>query len=219
MRSLTGYSPPRSVAFHQWEYLADLALADPTLTRAEPIEIIIGSDLYGEIIRDGIRRGAVGQPIAQNTIFGWILSGPTALPHSAQSSTVQYCSHAASLSQAEMLSLDNALRRFWELEEIPRQTVLTPDEQRCEDHFIATHSRSADGRYIVRLPFKNGPPIDIGQSRDTAARCLHGLNYKFKKFSTKNIVIFFANTRNSDTCGEPQSPRSLLNAYISLITR
>jgi len=184
MRSLTGYSPPRSVSYNQWDYLADLALADPTLTRAEPIEIIIGSDLYGEIIRDGIRRGAVGQPIAQNTIFGWILSGPTALPHSAQPSTVRYCSHATSSSQAEMRSLDNALRRFWELEEIPRQTVLTPDEQRCEDHFIATHSRSADGRYIVRLPFKDGPPIDIGHSRDIATRCLRGLNRKFKIFPT-----------------------------------
>ncbi|XP_039309066.1 uncharacterized protein LOC120358554 [Solenopsis invicta] len=65
--------------------------------------------------------------------------------------------------------------RFWEIEEISRHTILSPEEQRCENHFLISHSRTPAGQYVVRLPFKSGPPIDIGTSRDVAERCLKTL--------------------------------------------
>ncbi|XP_018405184.1 PREDICTED: uncharacterized protein LOC108781644 [Cyphomyrmex costatus] len=34
---------------------------------------------------------------------------------------------------------------------------LTPSEQRCEDIFVRSHQRTADGRYAVRLPFASWP--------------------------------------------------------------
>jgi len=34
--------------------------------------------------------------------------------------------------------------------------------------FCSTHSRTTEGRYMVRLPFKTGPPIDIGGSLQIA---------------------------------------------------
>jgi len=185
LRSLTRYSPSRTASHIQWEHLAGLRLADSQPTSSDPIELIIGADLYGEIILDGLRKGSVGQPIAQNTVFGWILSGPTAPttsapPTSASHASGRCCSHVTFLRE-DPLSLDRALRRFWEVEEIPRKSLLHPDEQKCEDHFIATHSRCSDGRYIVRLPFKTGPPLDIGYSRGAAVRCLNGLLRRFKQ--------------------------------------
>jgi len=45
---------------------------------------------------------------------------------------------------------------------------------------MTTHSRSNDGRYIVRLPFKFGPPIDIGDSRALAERRLKSLMRKLR---------------------------------------
>lgn len=77
--------------------------------------------------------------------------------------------------------LNQALRRFWEVEEIPRKTMLTPDELECKEYFFTMHLRCFDGRYIVRLPFKNGPPIEIGLSRGAATRCLSSLLRRFKK--------------------------------------
>jgi len=64
--------------------------------------------------------------------------------------------------------VDYNLRRFWEVEEVPRNSALTPEAQACEEHFRATHYRNSDGRYVVRLSFKNGPPIAIGESRHSA---------------------------------------------------
>ncbi|XP_029162380.1 uncharacterized protein LOC114933964 [Nylanderia fulva] len=172
LRSLTKYSPYKANSNYDWSYLSDLNLADPNPTSADPIEILIGADLYGELLLSGVRKGAPGQPIAQQTIFGWVLSGPMSeLSTQSRAITVQHCANSE--------ALDQELRRFWEIEETPRQALLSPEEQQCEEHFTATHSRGADGRYTVRLPFKNGPPIDIGDSRHTAERFLRGLHRRF----------------------------------------
>ncbi|XP_025994180.2 uncharacterized protein LOC113004598 [Solenopsis invicta] len=180
MRSLTPYSPSRAASQGSWSHLDGLSLADSDPTSAAPIEVIIGADLYGEILLDGRRKGEFGQPYAQNTIFGWVLSGPTSSSPFLSSASVHCCSQVT-CSRGDSPTLDQALRRFWEVEEIPRKVVLTPDELQCEEHFLKTHSRCSDGRYIVRLPFKNGPPIKIGSSRGTAARYLSSLLRRFQK--------------------------------------
>ncbi|XP_076299320.1 uncharacterized protein LOC143218170 [Lasioglossum baleicum] len=72
------------------------------------------------------------------------------------------------------------LNRFWELEEVPRRSFLTPDEEQCESHFRANTTRTADGRYVVRLPFRAGPPINIGQSRPLADQIHRSLQQKFR---------------------------------------
>lgn len=45
---------------------------------------------------------------------------------------------------------------------------------------MKTHARATDGRYIVRLPFKNGPPIDIGESSSSAEKILASLTHRFR---------------------------------------
>ena len=50
------------------------------------------------------------------------------------------------------------LNRFWELEELPKTSNLSPDEQLSVDHFQTSHRRSPDGRYVVLLPKKKPTP-------------------------------------------------------------
>ncbi|XP_039309935.1 uncharacterized protein LOC120358750 [Solenopsis invicta] len=169
LKSLTKYSPSQPRNHNEWTHLAHLALADPIPFSAEPIDAIIGADLYSEMLLDKVIKGAPGQPAAQATIFGWILSGPTSDP--SPPGHVISVRHCASTD-----TLDRDIRRFWEVEEVSRKPPLTPEEQQCEDHFANTHSRGPDGRYIVRLPFKRGPPIEIGNSRATAERLLRALH-------------------------------------------
>ncbi|XP_024877831.1 uncharacterized protein LOC112458438, partial [Temnothorax curvispinosus] len=168
MTSLTKYTPSPVTSPVQWSHVADLALADPDPTNSDPIDILIGADLYGDLLLDGIRKGSRDQPLAQNTVLGWVLSGPAADPQARpRTVTAQHCSNTP--------SLDEELRRFWEIEEIPRAIPLSPEEQQCEDHFLATHWRRSDGRYVIRFPFKTGPPIEIGNSYHSAERQLRGL--------------------------------------------
>ncbi|XP_067214160.1 uncharacterized protein [Linepithema humile] len=173
MKSLTSYAPSPAVSPVNWDHLADFSLADPDPLSADPIDLLLGADLYANLILEGVRKGESGQPVAQNTVFGWIISGSTATREDSRHVTVQHC--------ANNLSLDKLLQNFWEIEELPRQTLLSPEEQHCEEHFVSTHSRDSNGRYIVRLPFKRGPPIEIGSSHGTAKRLLQGLQQRFNE--------------------------------------
>ncbi|XP_029178441.1 uncharacterized protein LOC114946181 [Nylanderia fulva] len=67
-------------------------------------------------------------------------------------------------------SLDELIQKFWETEEIPSKIIYSPEEELCETHFSQTHSRNADGRYIIRLPFRNNQPPVLGDSYNLAQR-------------------------------------------------
>lgn len=76
-------------------------------------------------------------------------------------------------TQVEQISnerLDSQLRRFWELEEVPKPKIVNAEDEICENLFRSTTTRARDGRYVVRLPFKPSFPehIALGQSRTSA---------------------------------------------------
>lgn len=55
--------------------ITGLQLADPDFAYPGSIHIIIGSDNYGSMILLGLIKDEPLSPIAQRTIFGWVLSG------------------------------------------------------------------------------------------------------------------------------------------------
>lgn len=210
LKSLTTYSPPPRLSNVSWSHLADLALADPDPLSSEPIDVLIGADLYNELLLDGIRRGPSGQPSAQNTNLGWILSGRTSvLSSSRKSITVQH--------SCTSVSLDQELRRFWEIEEGPRRVPLTPEEQQCETHFQSTYSRDCEGRYIVRLPFKRGPPIAIGESYNIAKRLINGLQRRLETNSAlkTEYVEFMDEYERLGHMGNARRARVSMSLYSS----
>nr|XP_012153201.1 PREDICTED: uncharacterized protein LOC105664204 [Megachile rotundata] len=147
---------------------------------SDPIDILIGADLYGSIILDGVRKGLVNQPIAQNTSLGWILSGPVAPSNDTLS--------APSHHTLAWDTLNKDLRRFWEIEELHDKAHLTPEEIQCEEHFSATHSRTPSGRYMVRLPFKDNPSIHLGESRISALTRFHQLEKRFSREPAQHVA-------------------------------
>ncbi|XP_036325463.1 uncharacterized protein LOC118755114 [Rhagoletis pomonella] len=52
-----------------------IRLADPNFHTSTPIRLVLGADVYPEIILPGILPSAFGPFLAQSSIFGWILSG------------------------------------------------------------------------------------------------------------------------------------------------
>lgn len=56
----------------------NLTLADPNFHTSSAVALILGGDIYHKIIRGEII-SFPGYPTAQNSIFGWVLSGPCAL--------------------------------------------------------------------------------------------------------------------------------------------
>ncbi|XP_076660817.1 uncharacterized protein LOC143364246 [Halictus rubicundus] len=161
---LTAYKPSGATHTPRWPHINGLPLADPRATSATPIELLLGADVYPQILLEGIRRGGQHAPVAQETIFGWILSGPTARGGSP--------SRIVSTHTTTTDDLAALVRRFWEQEEVPTTTRhWNAEEEACDEGFRQTHYRQSDGRYVVRLCFKDAVH-GLGETHSVARRIL-----------------------------------------------
>ena len=140
--------------------MPNLRLADSQFFDCRPVDLLLGADLYPEIILGEIRRNVLGTLLAQKTIFGWIITGPVQQP------SLQVYSTRVEFSEED--SLNRNLLRFWELEETPKRKIMSTYDRICEENYLKTTRRGSDGRYIVTLPFKLEFPdkLSLGHSME-----------------------------------------------------
>jgi len=67
---LTTVIPSHSVENFNWPHLDALTFADPHFATPGPIDVLLGADVYGIILREGLIKGSIHAPIAQNTSLG-----------------------------------------------------------------------------------------------------------------------------------------------------
>ncbi|XP_075158007.1 uncharacterized protein LOC142231277 [Haematobia irritans] len=161
---LSGNLPTRSISPHILKNFPNLQLADPKFYESSRIDLLIGADVFNQILLDNIRRNICGSLIAQETVFGWIVTGPI------QNNT-NVSSYSTIVSYFTETTLEKQLKRFWEVENLPQNPLPSSADEYCEKLYSDTTSRDCDGRYIVSLPFKEpflDKSIQLGQSRATA---------------------------------------------------
>ncbi|XP_071648524.1 uncharacterized protein [Temnothorax longispinosus] len=157
---LTLYGGGVSADRATWPHLRELELADPDFAASDPVEILLGADVFAAILQPGLLKGEPFEPVAQRTTLGWIISGAAGQATCAQRSTTLQCHITEDLS--------SIVKRFWQQEELPGGVLaLTPEDRECENFFSLTHSRTADGRYMVRLPVVDPLP-DLKGTRGSA---------------------------------------------------
>src|SRR5207253_5819447 len=69
----------------------------------------------------------------------------------------------------------------------PLSSPLTQEEVQCETHYSNTHWRDSDGRYVVRLPFKDSVP-QLGNSLNAAQKRLIQLEVSLKRNHKKQAL-------------------------------
>lgn len=182
LSAITSLLPSEKVNHVEWPELAEITLADPQFHTPSKIDILLGADVYGQLIREGLIKGPKGMPTAQCTALGWIISGPTHQTDGNQSPSPQ-CHHSVIVSMHAQTDDNELLRKFWEIESsVPERKILTSDEQRCEEIYTQTTVRDDSGRYVVNLPFRtDNPTCQHGRSRDLAIRRFQHLERKFEK--------------------------------------
>ncbi|XP_012162454.1 uncharacterized protein LOC105665518 [Ceratitis capitata] len=123
--------------------------------------MVVGSDILPKILVPGLKNDIGGSLIAQNTIFGWILSGPV-----AQSIT----SLSTQVIETMVDPLGDLLKKFWEQEEVSGAQTQTDEDTICKDLYRNTTYRRNDGQYVIKLPFKPEfpKPMALGHSRLSA---------------------------------------------------
>ncbi|XP_075170131.1 uncharacterized protein LOC142242439, partial [Haematobia irritans] len=173
--------------------LRELELADPNFNKSANIDLILGNDSERFINIEGIKKNICGQASAYNTIFGWVLSGPMVAEKVSTFTT--------NVVTSEDEQISDILRKFWEIEEIPKKSLCSAEDKYCEDFYNTTTTRDTDGRYVVRLPFKPEFPntLHLGSSRFLAL----GQYSRLEKSLSADL-------------GLKEQYHSVLNEYISL---
>ncbi|XP_059049420.1 uncharacterized protein LOC131844524 [Achroia grisella] len=163
----------------EWSDLQNIKLADPQFNRPNKIDILLGADVYSQIIKEGVKRAPMGTLVAQCTTFGWILSGIV----NSESSSQDISSNTISVMHAQVNEND-LLKKFWEIEDqtTSTQRILSEEEQKCEEYYTLTTTRAQGGRYTVNLPFRDSHPLCVGgNSRTIAVNRLKALERRLSK--------------------------------------
>ncbi|XP_035225658.1 uncharacterized protein LOC118198155 [Stegodyphus dumicola] len=102
----------------------------------------------------------------QNSVFGYIATG------------VQVGSNSGNTIQCGFMrveeDLNSLIKTFWEIEGVTESLkIKNKEEVECEEHFVKTHQRDIEGRYVVTLPLRQD--VHLGDSSQLATQRLNNL--------------------------------------------
>ncbi|XP_059047784.1 uncharacterized protein LOC131843186 [Achroia grisella] len=171
-RKIVRNLPTTSFDISNFHHLKNLPLADPDYNTSSNIDILLNTNIYSEIILDGLIKVHRDEPIAQRTELGWIVSGRVGIK--------TFNCHVVINDLSE-------ISQYWEIEDITSSlSPLSEGEQRCENIYMDTTKRLEDGKYEVALPMKSGFEQHIGKSKERAIAQFKQLEHKL----TKNTSFF-----------------------------
>ncbi|XP_039227246.1 uncharacterized protein LOC26535268 isoform X3 [Drosophila yakuba] len=73
-------TPVRALSDTVVSKFRDIMLADDQFHRPATVSMVLGADVYPKVIQSGFLTFDEGMPVAQKTVFGWIVSGACSLP-------------------------------------------------------------------------------------------------------------------------------------------
>ncbi|XP_055714350.1 uncharacterized protein LOC129808593 [Phlebotomus papatasi] len=162
MQHITDHQPEIEVKV-PYAIPGHITLADPDFGKPGKIDMLLGAEVFMTAIRG---HKFAGSPTLQETVFGFIVAGSI---QTSASQTIPNSHVVTCLCSTEDSSLLDRMEKFWILEEVPSERVLSPEEQKCEEHFTSHVQRNADGRYVVRLPTRDNVH-ELGDSRQMTER-------------------------------------------------
>ncbi|XP_047027719.1 uncharacterized protein LOC124635810 [Helicoverpa zea] len=170
MEALTHKMPSVEIPSFVKANLKHLVLADSDFDKPGDIDLLLGADIFHSIYNGQRLEVGPGLPVALHSVFGWVITGRLDAECSPPAET--------STLLASTAALDNVVKRFWEVEEPPKQTIVNPENEKCEQMYTDLVRRNEDGRYVVPMLLKEEHE-QLGDSHRTALSRLHNLEKRF----------------------------------------
>lgn len=181
--TITSCVPSRNIDLRNLNIPTDIMLADPNFHSPGEVHLIIGADVFWDILGTQKLKLGNGKPTLYETKLGWLVSGHINGAYMSSSSNHIKCNLVKNESIDSSCNDDilTQLTRFWQLEEVsPKSSSLySREEQLCEDHFVQNTIRLGDGRFCVRIPLKENPMV-LGDSFKRAKHCFLSLERRNK---------------------------------------
>ncbi|GFX12457.1 integrase catalytic domain-containing protein [Trichonephila clavipes] len=139
-------------------------LADDKFNIPDRIDMLLGDEIFYELLKPGKFYCDNSHLVLQNTVFGYVVSG----------SVDQVTENRVHCRLIVDDDLNKTLKKFWEIEGVHIEPKVDTEVSLCEDHFVRTHRRNCEGRYVVSMAL-NKDPSCLGNSKDIAIRRLNSL--------------------------------------------
>jgi hypothetical protein len=170
---ITSNLPHFSLNTDTWNIPNDLCLADSSFTIPSEIDLLIGSDLYYNLLTRGMIHLGRNLPTLLNTHLGWIIGGTfpnCSLKRNNSNSNWRDRTHASNsyfscesstqqsvslFVQNDESSLESIVAKFWSMEEISQKKSLSLEDERAETIFHETTKILENGKFQVDIPLKN----------------------------------------------------------------
>lgn len=158
-----------------------MLLADPDYGVPGNIDLLLGSDVYYEIIEPGLLKLGDGLPVLQNSGLGWVIGGPISPEYLSLLNTVESQENVVALFTSTM-EINNLMQRFWSLEEVPNNKILSEDDVLAEQLFKDSTRILENGRFQVDFPLKSANAHSkLGESFRSAEKRFYSLERKLHR--------------------------------------
>ncbi|XP_041451287.1 uncharacterized protein LOC121404935 [Drosophila obscura] len=195
---LAGNLPSYPIPQHFLDNLPNLQLADPSFHRSSQIDVLLGADILPSILLSGFQSAICGSLLGQETIFGWVLSGPV----SADSART-VSAFTTKLSFNSDVRLEKLLTKFWEC---PEKVELGHSRSAAQAQFLRNEQRLQRNlplkkQYdsVIQEYLELGHMTAVRPSHDSGHFYLpHHAVFKPDSTTTKLRVVFNASSPSSN---------------------
>ncbi|GFW18653.1 integrase catalytic domain-containing protein [Trichonephila clavipes] len=112
-------------------------LADDKFNIPDRIDMLLGAEIFYELLKSGKFYCGNSYLVLQNTVFCYVVSG----------SVDQVTENRVHCGLIVDDDLNKTLKKFWEIEGVHIEPKVDTEVSLCEDHFVRTHRRTCEGRY------------------------------------------------------------------------
>jgi hypothetical protein len=170
---ITDKIPSNALTTSPFSLPRNIKMADPEFYKSSNIEILLGANVFWDLICPQRIKLGKNEPVIQKTVLGWVVAGPYIYNQGTQNIK-------CNLSVND--EVQNQLKTFWEIEECSNKQVLSTEDKFCEQHFTKTVTKDDNNRFVVSIPFKT-PKQQLGNSISIATKRFNNLERRFDKNS------------------------------------
>ncbi|GFS97487.1 integrase catalytic domain-containing protein [Trichonephila clavipes] len=152
-------------------------LADDKFNIPDRIDMLLGAEIFYELLKPGKFYCDNSHLVLQNTVFGYVVSG--SVNHTQVTENRVHCGLIVDDD------LNKTLKKFWEIEGVHIEPKVDTEASLCQDHFVRIHRRNCEGRYVVSMAL-NKDPSCLGNFKDIAIRRLNSL---WKRLSRESSYL------------------------------
>ncbi|XP_077296691.1 uncharacterized protein LOC143918624 [Arctopsyche grandis] len=200
LKDITGVLPGHTIRNNEIYIPKHIKLADQEWNKSNPVDLLLGAEVFWKILKSSCI--ILNENIKlHETQLGWIVTGT--IPTQTGNTPEHHFSG---------VNLNEQVQSLWQLDEVPARPHRSPEETKCEEHFLENVTKLESGKFCVSLPFKMNPAI-LGASVSIAEKRFQYLERKLDKNPKlreeySRVINEYHTLGHMDEC-QPPSPNQL----------